>query len=133
MSPSTKPDNQRRSCGPLTAGRCAARAITRLLSACIDKGRTVLATLVGRDGDLDRRARPHVATLAALAALGWRVTEIRPSTDAPMQWRAEITRHDGSVSMIVLDAADPDAALEELARYAAADREDAAADREDAP
>jgi hypothetical protein len=73
-----------------------------------------------------RRSRhePHVATLIALGALGWHVTELRPSIDAPVQWRVEIKRYDGAVAIIVLDAADPDAALAELARYAAADAED---------
>jgi hypothetical protein len=82
-----------------------------------------LALALGRAGAL---VRSHVATLSVLATLGWRVTEIqpRPGIDAPVQWRAEFTRCDGSVEIIVLDAADPDAALEELARYAAADAED---------
>jgi hypothetical protein len=88
--------------------------------------RTIAADLAGRDaGDLDPPERPHVATLAALAALGWTVTEIRAGRAAPVLWRVEVTRYDGAMAIIVLDAADPDAALEELARYAAADSEDA--------
>jgi hypothetical protein len=123
MPPSTKPPKPRRSRGPHTAGRCAARAITRLLSACMDRIRTIAADLAGRDdAELDRR--PHVATLGELRALGWDVTEILPDRDEPVLWRVEIKRFDGAVAIIVLDAADPDAALEELARYAAADAED---------
>jgi hypothetical protein len=91
----------------------------------MDRIRTIAADLAGRDdGDPDRQGRPHVATLATLAALGWHVTEIRPDRDAPVQWRVEIRRYDGAVAIVVLDASDPDAALEELARYAAADAED---------
>jgi hypothetical protein len=114
---------ERRSRGLHTTSRCVARAITRLLSACLDSIRTIAANLARRD-DGARWERPHVATLRALCALGWEVTELRPSIDAPALWRVTIKRHDGAVAIIVLDAADPDAALEELARYAAVDAED---------
>jgi len=67
---------------------------------------------------------PHVAMIIALAEIGWYVTEIRPSVDAPVQWRVAIKRHDGALAIVVLDATDPDAALEELLRYAAVDAED---------
>lgn len=69
--------------------------------------------------------RPHVATIATLLARGWRVGEIRPSTDAPVLWRVTAERYDGAVSITITDAVDPDAALEELARYAAADAREA--------
>jgi hypothetical protein len=95
----------------------------RLLSACADSIRTRVASLRA-DVDLERRERPHVATLGALGEFGWHVTEIRPSNDAPVLWRVEIKRYDGAVSIVVIDATDPDAALEELTRYAAADAED---------
>jgi hypothetical protein len=125
MPPSTKSDTPRRSCGSHTTGRCVARAITRLLSACLDRVRAILADLAGRDdGDPDRRGCSLVTTIATLRALGWHVTELRPSIDAPALWRVTIKRFDGAVSIIVLDATDPDAAFEELARYAAADAED---------
>ncbi len=104
-------------------GRSAARALARLLSACAVHVRALVAYLRD-DADPDRPERPHVATLAALGELGWHVTEIRPSNDAPVQWRATIERRDGAVSIVVIDATDPDAALEELARYAAADAEE---------
>jgi len=35
-----------------------------------------------------------------------------------------IKRYDGAVSIIAIDATDPDTALEELARYAAVDADD---------
>ncbi len=120
MPPSTKSHT------PLSShltGRSAARALARLLSVCVVHIRALAAYLRG-DAEPDRPERPHVATLAALGALGWNVTEIRPSNDAPVQWRATIERYDGAIAIIVIDAADPDAALEELARYAAADAED---------
>lgn len=120
MPPSTKSHTPLRS----FTGRSAARALARLLSACAEHVRVLVAHL-GNDADPDRPERPHVATLATLGALGWHVTEIRPSIDAPVQWRVEIKRYDGAVSIILIDASDPDAAIEELARYAAADAEDA--------
>ncbi len=104
-------------------GRSAARAVMRLLSACADSIRTLVASL-RVDADLERRERPHVATLGVLGEFGWHVTEVRPSNDAPVLWRVEIKRYDGAVSIVVIDATDPDAALEELARYAMADAEE---------
>jgi hypothetical protein len=68
--------------------------------------------------------RPHVATLLELSALGWHVTEIRPGRVAPVLWRVTIRRYDGHAS-ITLTEADPDAALDELFRYAAVDAEEA--------
>ncbi|HWO18410.1 MAG TPA: hypothetical protein VNO30_06525 [Kofleriaceae bacterium] len=59
--------------------------------------------------------------------LGWYVTEIRPARDASALWRVEIERYDRAVSITALDATDPDAALEELARYAAVDAKDGGA------
>ncbi len=120
MPPSTKSHTPLRS---FITGRSAARALARLLSVCADNIRALVAYLRD-DADPDRHERPHVATLAALGALGWHVTEIRPSNDAPVRWRVEIKRYDGAVSIVVIDATDPDAALEELARYAMADAED---------
>lgn len=71
----------------------------------------------------DPRIHPHVATLIALGRLGWHVTEIRPDRDDPVVWRVTVTRYDKDMSMTLLEA-DPDVALEELARYAAADAEE---------
>lgn len=68
--------------------------------------------------------RPHVAALLELSALGWHVTEIRPDRVAPVLWRVTIRRYDGYASITVTEA-DPDAALDELFRYAAADAEEA--------
>jgi hypothetical protein len=95
----------------------------RLLSTCADGIRT-LAASPRVDVDPERCERSYPATLGALGELGWHVTEIRPSNDAPVLWRVEIKRYDGAVSIVVIDATDPDAALEELARYAATDAED---------
>ncbi|HWO18430.1 MAG TPA: hypothetical protein VNO30_06625 [Kofleriaceae bacterium] len=65
--------------------------------------------------------RPHVAMIEALDSFGWRVTEIRPSShQRPALWHVTVRRVDLVASMSVT-ATDPDAALEELARYAAAD------------
>jgi len=128
MSLSRKSDNLRRSCGPHATRRCAARALTCLSSACRNRVRAVRAALVGRDAvEPDREVRPHVATLTALGVLGWYVTEIRPARDASALWRVEIERYDRAVSITALDATDPDAALEELARYAAVDAKDGGA------
>ncbi len=104
-------------------GRSAARVLVRLLSACAIHVRALVAYLRA-DADPDRPERPHAATLAALGELGWHVTEIRPSTDAPVLWRVEIKRYDGAIAIVMIDATDPDAAIEELARYAVADAED---------
>ena len=65
--------------------------------------------------------RPHVAMIEALDSFGWRVTEIRPaSRQLPALWHVTVRRVDLVASMSVT-ATDPDVALEELARYAAAD------------
>lgn len=64
-------------------------------------------------------ARTHVTVIEALEAIGWRVTELRPSLDRE-QWYVTIERVDLVASMTVT-APDPDVALEELARYAAVD------------
>ena len=71
----------------------------------------------------DRGHRPHVALLLELSAYGWRVTEIRPDRTEPRLWRVTITRYDGYAS-ITLTEADPDDALQELARYACVDAEE---------
>jgi hypothetical protein len=71
----------------------------------------------------DADPRPHVAALLELSAFGWHVTEIRPDIgggDAPVLWRVTIRRYDGYASITITEA-DPDAALDELARYAAVD------------
>jgi hypothetical protein len=68
---------------------------------------------------LDPRTRSHVVVIEALEAIGWRVIELRPSIDRE-QWHVTIERVDLVASMTVT-APDPDVALEELARYAAAD------------
>lgn len=102
MSPSKKSGKRRRSPGlHVTDRHGAPRAIYRP----------------------DLQVRPHVATLVALGAIGWHVTEIRPDRDAPVLWRVTITRYDGNLS-ITLAEADPDVALDELARYAAADAQE---------
>lgn len=65
----------------------------------------------------------HVTVIAALAAIGWRVVEIRPdetSVDSAL-WRVTIERVDAVMSMTTLHPG-PDAGLEELFRYASADR-----------
>ncbi len=103
MSPSRKSATQRRSRGSHATGRHGA----------------ALAHAIRRP---DPPARPHVATIVTLGAIGWYVTEIRPDIDrdAPVLWHVTITRYDKNLS-ITLAEADPDVALEELARYAAAD------------
>jgi hypothetical protein len=58
----------------------------------------------------------------ALEAAGWHVTELRPSgTDELALWRVTIERYDQAMTMSVRDAVDPDAAIEELVRYAQVD------------
>lgn len=69
----------------------------------------------------EARARTHVSVIAALEAIGWRVTELRPSVDHAL-WHVTIGRVDQVASMTVT-APDPDVALEELARYAGTDAE----------
>jgi hypothetical protein len=60
-----------------------------------------------------------VVVIEALEAIGWRVSELRPSIDREL-WHVTIERVDLVASMTVT-APDPDVALEELARYAAVD------------
>ncbi len=75
----------------------------------------------GASGLSAPQVRPHVAVLGALDQLGWRVTELRPSTDhGSALWIVSIERTDFGARMTVTDA-DPDVALEELARYASVD------------
>jgi hypothetical protein len=58
----------------------------------------------------------------ALEAAGWHVIELRPSsTDELALWRVTIERFDQSITMTLRDAEDPDAAMEELVRYARVD------------
>lgn len=66
--------------------------------------------------------RSHVATLLVLSGLGWHVTKIRPDLagDTAALWRVTIERYDGYVSITAVES-DPDIALQELTRYAAAD------------
>lgn len=66
--------------------------------------------------------RPHVAALLELRSLGWYLSAIRPDLAAPALWRVAIQRYDGNASITVTEA-DPDEALDELIRYAAADAE----------
>ena len=66
-----------------------------------------------------REPRTHVIVIEALEAIGWRVSELRPSIDREL-WHVTIERVDLVASMTAT-APDPDVALEELARYAAAD------------
>ncbi|HWO20379.1 MAG TPA: hypothetical protein VNO30_16535 [Kofleriaceae bacterium] len=63
--------------------------------------------------------RTHVVVIEALEAIGWRVSELRPSIDREL-WHVTIERVDLVASMTAT-APDPDVALEELARYAAVD------------
>ena len=68
-------------------------------------------------------ARPHVAALRELAALGWHVTEIRPDREPPVLWTVRARRYDHNVEVTVTDA-DPDAALEEALHFAACDEDE---------
>jgi hypothetical protein len=68
-------------------------------------------------------ARPHIAAMRELAVLGWHVTEIRPDREPPVLWSVSIRRYDGNVEMTISEA-DPDAALDELLHYAAADEDE---------
>ena len=69
--------------------------------------------------------RTHADVIAELEAIGWRVTEIRPSIgDSLALWRVTIERVD-LVAKMTVTAPDPDVALEELARYAASDADGA--------
>lgn len=67
-----------------------------------------------------------MVALVALDTIGWRLTELRPSLSAGAgMWHVTIERVDYVASMSAT-APDPDGALEELARYAAADAEEEA-------
>ena len=68
-------------------------------------------------------ARPHVAALRELAALGWRVVEIRPDREPPLLWTVTVRRHDHNVEVTIHEA-DPDAALEEALHFAACDEDE---------
>ena len=59
--------------------------------------------------------------IAGLEAIGWRVTELRPSVDHAL-WHVTIERVD-FVARMTVTAPDPDVALTELACYAAPDAE----------
>ena len=76
--------------------------------------------------------RLYVAALLKLAALGWYVTAIRPDRSAPLLWRVTVVRYDLSVWISAIDA-DPDDALAEIVRYAAADAATPAAPPDAAP
>ena len=57
-----------------------------------------------------------------LEAAGWHLVEVRPSgTDELALWRVTVERYDQAMAMSLRDAADPDAAIEELIRYAQVD------------
>jgi hypothetical protein len=60
--------------------------------------------------------------ILALEAIGWRVTQLRPSVagDEPPLWRVAITRFDLDASMTA-SSIDPADALAELLHYASAD------------
>ena len=68
------------------------------------------------------RAHPLERHVTALEAAGWRIVALRPSSPCgeAALWSVAITRADREASMTV-SAADPDAALAELVRYASAD------------
>jgi hypothetical protein len=63
-----------------------------------------------------------VHQILALEAIGWHITQLRPSIagDAPPLWRVAITRFDLDVSMTA-SAVDPADALAELLHYVSAD------------
>ena len=69
---------------------------------------------------------PHICQMAsqvlALNVAGWKVTEVRPSSTAPLLfWRVTIERYDQAMTMTLRDAPNPDDAIEELLRYVQAD------------
>jgi hypothetical protein len=68
------------------------------------------------------RADQLVRHILALEAIGWRITQLRPSVagDEPPLWRVVITRFDLDASMSA-SAMDPADALAELLHYASAD------------
>lgn len=72
----------------------------------------------------EANAHPLLRHIVALAAIGWRVVELRPSIyegEAEL-WYVTITRVDFGASLTVTEA-DPDVALAELVRYAQVDAE----------
>jgi hypothetical protein len=70
---------------------------------------------------------PHVRLIAELAALGWRITELRPEhlDGRVVLWHVAIVRIDHVATMTAC-ASDPDGALAELVRYTAADAKERA-------
>lgn len=70
---------------------------------------------------------PHVRLIAELAAIGWRITELRPERrDGRVGlWHVAIVRVDDVATMTAC-ASDLDVALAELVRYTAADAKERA-------
>lgn len=68
-------------------------------------------------------ARPHVAALRELAALGWHLVEIRPDREPPVLWTVTVRRYDHNVEVTIHDT-DPDAALEGALHFAACDEDE---------
>lgn len=70
---------------------------------------------------------PHVRLIAELAAIGWRITELRPERldGRVVLWRVAIVRVDDVATMTAC-ASDPDVALAELVRYTAPDAKERA-------
>lgn len=67
-------------------------------------------------------APPYMRLIAELAAIGWRITELRPERldGRVVLWHVAIVRVDDVATMTAC-ASDPDVALAELVRYTAAD------------
>jgi len=65
---------------------------------------------------------PHMRVTAELAAIGWRITELRPERldRCVVLWHVATARVD-DVATITACASDPDGALAELVCYTAAD------------
>jgi hypothetical protein len=70
---------------------------------------------------------PYVRLIAELAAIGWRITELRPERldGRVVLWHVAIVRVDDVATMTAC-ASDPDVALAELVRYTAADAKERA-------
>lgn len=70
---------------------------------------------------------PHVRLIAELAAIGWRITELRPERldGRVVLWHVAIVRVDDVATMTAC-ASDPDVALAELVRYTAVDAKERA-------
>lgn len=66
----------------------------------------------------------YVRLIAELAAIGWRITKLRPERldGRVVMWHVAIVRVDDVATMTAC-APDPDVALAELVRYTAADAE----------